>query len=502
MKKPTFLGCNASLLAAVFAAIAVGAQDLGEADVSPDPSGAMETFNINGHANTKGAFFQSLGTNGRSCSTCHVADQAMSISPPQIRRRFDQTHGRDPLFAAIDGANCANAKTSDEAAHSLLLSHGLIRIAFVVPPTAQFTVTAVHDPYGCALVSDPTSGQLILSAYRRPLPTTNLRFLSTMMWDGRESPAASPLNSEKTIAANLKTDLAQQAKDAVSTHAQGINVPTDDQLNDIISFEMGLATAQVYDRFAGSLDVRGALGGARNLVGEEYYPGINDVLGADPNGIAFDETSMTLFAAWENGGSNAYRDDNDGRGPLDRRAARSDIAAGELLFNTAPLTISSVRGLNDNAALANPVSFKGTCTTCHDAPNVGNHSLPLPLDIGIAHASRAGFENDPNIEKGIAELDEPDLPVFLVSGCPTPFSAGQPVSFYTTDLGKGMISGLCSDLNRVKGPILRGLAARAPYFHNGAAANLLQAVNFYNQRFAMNLTEEQKRQLVAFLNSL
>jgi len=27
-------------------------------------------------------------------------------------------------------------------------------------------------------------------------------------------------------------------------------------------------------------------------------------------------------------------------------------------------------------------------------------------------------------------------------------------------------------------------------------------VNFYNQRFSMNLSEEQKRQLVAFLNSL
>jgi cytochrome c peroxidase len=54
----------------------------------------------------------------------------------------------------------------------------------------------------------------------------------------------------------------------------------------------------------------------------------------------------------------------------------------------------------------------------------------------------------------------------------------------------------------VKGPILRGLAARAPYFHNGAAATLLQAVNFYNQRFSMNLTQEQKVQLVAFLNSL
>jgi len=225
------------------------------------------------------------------------------------------------------------------------------------------------------------------------------------------------------------------------------------------------------------------------------------VLGADPDGIAFDESSMTLFAAWENGGNTRY-EDNDGRNSLEGREARRDIAAGEVLFNTASLTISAVRGLNDSAALGNPVSFKGTCTTCHDSPNVGNHSLPLPLDIGIGHTPRPGFENDPNVAKGIAELDEPDLPVFLVRGCPTPFSAGQPVSFYTTDLGKGMITGLCSDLNRLKGPILRGLAARAPYFHNGAAATLLQAVNFYNQRFAMNLTDEQKNQLVAFLNSL
>jgi cytochrome c peroxidase len=493
MKRPTSKGFRAVFLAAALAATTAGAQELGKADISADATGALETFNVNGHTDTNGAFFQSLGANGRSCATCHVADQAMSIAPPQIRQRFEQTHGRDPLFNAVDGANCANAETSSEAAHSLLLSHGLIRIALAVPATAQFTVTAVHDPYGCALVADPKTGQLILSTYRRPLPSTNLRFLSTMMWDGRESPAASPLNSEKTIVANLHADLTQQAKDAVSTHAQGTVVPTDDQLNDIINFEMGLATAQVYDRSAGSLEAHGALGGARNLVGEEYYPGINDVLGADPNGIAFDESSMTLFAAWQNGG-NSYRDaDND---------ARSDIAAGEVLFNTVPITISAVRGLNDSAALGSPATIEGTCTTCHDAPNVGNHSLPLPLDIGIAHTPRAGLENDPNIEKGIAELNEPDLPVFLVSGCPTPFSAGQPVSFYTTDLGKGMISGLCSDLNRVKGPILRGLAARAPYFHNGAAATVLQAVNFYNQRFSMNLTEEQKRQLVAFLNSL
>lgn len=66
-------------------------------------------------------------------------------------------------------------------------------------------------------------------------------------------------------------------------------------------------------------------------------------------------------------------------------------------------------------------------------------------------------------------------------------------------LGRGEVR---SRKGRGKGPILRGLAARAPYFHNGAAADLHELVNFYNLRFQMNLTEETKQELIAFLNSL
>ncbi len=509
MNRTIIWGTPAVLLCTVFFARAGahdgGGHDLDDSSISVNPTGALQVLNANGRTNTNGAFFQSLGTNGRSCSTCHVADQAMSISPPQIRERFAQTHGRDALFAAFDGANCPNGKAADAAAHSLLLSHGLIRIPLAIPAGAKFTVTVVHDPYGCALVTDPVTNVTTLSTYRRPLPTTNLGFLSAIMFDGRESPAGATtaLGTVSTFPVNLNNDLTQQAIDATLIHAQAKAAPTTAQLADIVSFELGLFTAQIYDNNAGDLRAHGALGGARELLKEKpaYYPGVNDVLGADPFGVAFDDTSMTLFAAWENGGNpQDYQ-----RGEFYRRErleARSDIAAGEVLFDTAPLTISAVRGLNDNATLGNPVSFQGTCTSCHDTPNVGDHSLPLPLDIGTGHTPRAGLETDPNIQKAIAQLDEPDLPVFEVKGCTSPFSAGQPVSFFTTDLGKGMITGLCSDVNRIKGPILRGLAGRAPYFHNGAAATLLQAVNFYNERFSMNLTEQQKHQLVAFLNSL
>ena len=44
--------------------------------------------------------------------------------------------------------------------------------------------------------------------------------------------------------------------------------------------------------------------------------------------------------------------------------------------------------------------------------------------------------------------------------------------------------------------------ARAPYFHNGSAASLLDVVNFYNTRFKLSLTDQQKSDLVAFLRTL
>jgi cytochrome c peroxidase len=65
-----------------------------------------------------------------------------------------------------------------------------------------------------------------------------------------------------------------------------------------------------------------------------------------------------------------------------------------------------------------------------------------------------------------------------------------------------LISGNYADIGKVKGPILRGLAAPAPYFHNGSAATLMDVVNFYDQRFGINFTAQQKQDLVNFLNTL
>jgi len=453
-----------------------------------DPTGSIATYNTAGQINKNNPFFQSLGTNGRTCETCHQADQAFSMSVKNIQQRFALSGGSDPLFAPVDGANCPEDRQGDVASHSLLLNNGLIRIGLPLPEKPEFSLTVVHDPYGCAIYADPQTGRLMISVYRRPLPSTNLGFLSAVMFDGRET--VQPLNDEKTFAANLAFDLGQQATDAVLTHSQAAQPPTHEQVAEIVKLELGFYTAQISGDKAGLLNSGGADGGPKFLSSQNYYPGINDSLGGDPYGNRFNPDAMTLYQAWQ------------GSADFDRRydPARAMIAAGEKIFNTATVHITGVRGLNDNPALNYPPEIDGTCTTCHDTPNVGNHSFPLPLDIATSHD--VSSETDPRIAGALTQLSVPDLPVYLITGCTDPQNPNRHLTFYTSDPGKGLISGKCADVNRGKGPILRGLAARAPYFHNGAAATLEQLVNFYNNRFQMELSDEQKQALIAFLNSL
>src|SRR5215472_18137264 len=70
-----------------------------------DPSGQLRLLNKSGAVETKGhPFFTALGSNGRSCVTCHQPTSAMSLSLDLIRMRWADTEGKDPLFAASDGS--------------------------------------------------------------------------------------------------------------------------------------------------------------------------------------------------------------------------------------------------------------------------------------------------------------------------------------------------------------------------------------------------------------
>jgi cytochrome c peroxidase len=439
-----------------------------------DFTGFSGTYSNTGSVDLSGPFFQSLGANGRTCGTCHQPDNAFGLSALNAQFRYFTSRGKDPLFAQVDGSTCPTGPINN----SLVLNNGLIRIGLTVPPNStdasapQYTITAVQDPYGCALTTD-SHGVQTVSVYRRPLPTTNLGFLSAVMFDGRES-LTLPLNNGQTFPANLNADLTQQAIDATLTHAQG-QAPTTAQLSGIVNFELALNSAQLFDFAAGDLS-RNAQGGAQFLSTQPYYPGINDSLGADPQGKPFTPNVFTIYTSFQNS----------------RNPQQASIARGEQIFNTQPLTISNVPGLTTgNQEIA------GTCTTCHDNFNVGNHSFPLPLDIGNGRS--LAYETDPNIIAGLQQLAPATMPVFQLVCNQGPL-AGQ--TFYTTDPGKALITGQCSDIGRGKGLILRGLAARAPYFHNGAAASLSQVVDFYNKRFQINLTWQQRQDLINFLQTL
>jgi cytochrome c peroxidase len=416
-------------------------------------SGSHRTVSERQDVSTANPFFQSLGSNGRSCVTCHDPSTGWTITPAFVQQRFDATGGTDPLFRTVDGSNSPDADVSSIAArsqaYSMLLNKGLIRVGLPIPDSAEFTLESVYDPYGFASPKE-------LSLFRRPLPSTNLKFLSTVMWDGRESVKG------QTMHANLS----RQANDATRGHAEGTRDLTDEEREQIVDFETSLFTAQVFDNAAGQLNVEGARGGVDALSTQEFFIGINDPLGNNPAGQVFDPEAFTLYRNWANlSASDSVSE------------ARRAVARGETIFNTKPIAIVGVKGLNDELGVA---TIPGTCTTCHDSPNVGNHSVSAPLDLGLTDESRR----------------TPDLPLYTLR-CT---ASGEVTK--TSDPGRALVTGKCKDIGRFKGPILRALATRAPYFHNGFAADLTQVAEFYNTRFDIGLSEQEKADIVAFLKAL
>jgi cytochrome c peroxidase len=429
-----------------------------------DASGLLATVNLAGPTDTaNNPFFQSLGTNGRSCVSCHQPSAQWTITPSNVRGRFEATHGSDPIFRPVDGAGCPTMDVSNEEARSqayaLLMNKGLIRIELDVPQSAEFWVQSNANPYGCTSTT-------AISVYRRPPPATNLNFLSTVMWDGRET-----LKDSTGALKPVRDDLIQQATDATLIHAQAAAAPTDTQLNAIVDFEMQLYSAQLVDRDAGYLAADGALGGPRNLLAQPFFIGINDPLGGNPTGAAFTSVIFSLFDNWANLAPRADRQDP---GTDEARAA---VVRGQTLFNTLPIPITGVAGLND---VLNVPVIQGFCGTCHDTPNAGDHSVPAPLNIGLVGTDRA----------------TPDLPLLTLVNKLT----GAQVQ--VTDPGRALITGKWADIGKFKGPVLRGVAARAPYFHNGSAAALSDVITFYNTRFNLNLSVRQQADLVAFLGTL
>ena len=170
---------------------------------------------------------------------------------------------------------------------------------------------------------------------------------------------------------------------------------------------------------------------------------------------------MTMYNAWTNSPN----------------PAQASVARGAQLFNIHTFNITGVAGIND--VLNIPV-LTASCVACHDTPNVGNQSTELYFNTGIVAATRR----------------TPDLPLYTFTNS----LAGATVQ--VTDPGRALVTGLWADIGKFKPPVLRGLAGRAPYFHDGSATDLTGVVEFYNNRFNINYTPQQITDLVNFLKTL
>jgi hypothetical protein len=429
---------------------AISASDI--TAVYQNPTGQHQSVFTAGTPNANNEFFQSLGTNGRFCASCHQPSAAWGITPSEVSQRFNNTQGLDPIFRLNDGSNAPNLPVATfaqrQAAYSLLVNRGVIRVGIGIPASAEFNLTFVEDPYHFASATE-------LSLFRRPLPSTNLKFLATVMWDGRESVPGN------TVAQNLSN----QSNDATLGHAQAATPLTQAQRDSIVAFESALFTAQITDNAAGSLTAAGARGGPANLSAQDFHIGINDVLGADPSGAPFNKNAFNIYDAWA---------------ATTASANQQSIARGQAIFNTRAIRISGVRGVNDVVQGNINATLNGTCTTCHDAPNAGDHSVALPLDLGLT---------DPNT------FNTDTTPRYTLVNKTTG------ASIRTSDPGRSLIDGKWAHVATFKGPILRGLAARKPYFHNGFAADLAAVVNFYDTRFHIGFTTQERIDLIAFLGA-
>jgi hypothetical protein len=464
----------------------LGANPVTAATVQPTPkenaNGTSLTVSSAGGIDTANPFFKAMG-NGRSCASCHSENAGWSVTPNDLQQRFTLSSGNDPVFRAVDGANSPHAATATfdqkRLAYSMLLTKGVIRVGIGIPAGAEFSLVRVEDPYGYASASE-------LSLFRRPLPSANLKFLSTVMWDARETipDAAGPncilgANPARCFAP-LDTDLLRQATDAVRGHAEAAQELSAAEQRAIINFESSLTAAQATTRAAGVLTDAGGRGGPAALAGTSFYWGINDFQNGDyRTRTAFNRNSMAMFGAWRNLAAPPAPPAPGRRPPPPAPAASStdqakaSIARGEAIFNNRPINVTNTPGFA-------PGGQPATCSSCHNAPNAGSHSITRMIDIGVADA----------------RFRTPDMPLYTLRNNAT----GQQVQ--TTDPGQAMQTGRWADIGKFKVPTLRNLSARPPYFHNGSQPDLASVVRFYDRRFQMGLSQQEITDLANFLGAL
>lgn len=451
----------------------------------PNANGVLRTVLADGPVQTGGhPFFEPLGTNGRACISCHQPADGMSLSVETIRQRWQATEGRDPIFAAIDGSNCPNLPQGVAASHSMLLERGVFRIERPwpvtefngQPVTPDFEIEVVRDPHGCNSGEyGPQNGRI--SVYRRPRPVANMKYLLAVgfAYDPKQG-LALPRDPDdgSFLAGNLMSDnrtvnLRLQMEDAARTHLQFMGKLSPEVIERIRDFELTVFTAQQRGSHGIALDSLGALGGAATLRDSQA-----GALGSQ--GIPV----FSEFAAWE-----TIPAEEAARMPRAELEWRRSVARGARVFRERMFLISDSAGINSPMGFGNPV--RNSCVFCHNMTRMGNDVAPGQVDLGTTTQPFA----DPM----------PDFPLFRITCKREPHPHYGRV-ILTHDPGFALTTGRCADVGKITLQSMRGLSARAPYFSNGSARDLRAVIDYYERRYNIGYTEQEKQDLVNLMSAL
>jgi hypothetical protein len=499
------------MLPACGAAAAAGSQWWDPGDGRPLPAfieyrnalGRVGIVNTSGVVQTKGhPFFEPIGTNGRACVSCHQPADGMSLSLSSIEERWRDTAGRDPIFAPIDGANCPNLPQGVAASHSLLLKRGLFRVALAWPPRdaagkpiePDFSIEVVRDPTGCN--RDATYGitgqRHEVSVYRRPRAAANLRYVASSRFGvspfigktgmlAAKDPETGRFLNMNMMADARESTLKGQAASAASTHLQSKGALTAAQLEALQAFELQLYAAQSWSTQAGALNEPD---GPSGLGPQAMAKGNDGVLGNNTTRFVFPmEDKWAKLPAGE--GAEAQQ----------RNAFRQSVQRGHDVFFFRTFWISDAMHIN-TVGLGNPI--KRTCATCHGMHMTGMDTANGWMDVG---STNHPWALEPPESPWAQE--QPELPLFRIT-CradlpPHPFLGR---TIYTQDPGRALVSGKCEDVGAIVIQQFRALSARAPYFSNGSARSLRELVDFYDRRFNIRFTDQERQDLVNFLGVL
>ena len=450
-------------------------------------TGVITTLHLPGAFDTTGhPFFTPLGENGRACITCHQPADGMSLSARTAREVWAKLGSSDPLFAAADGSNCPSLPQHERASHSLLLDRGLFRIARPWPPLdrdgqpiePELDIEVVSDPTGCN--ADPTFGlsspKPSISVFRRPRPVANLKFATSMgfSFDPKDGlPLELDRETGLPTSGNLLADdrertLLGQARDALQSHTDHHGTLPSAELQRIISFESQIYTAVSRHVRAGALDEGGASGGP-------------DALARAPAGKLQSTKSHPIWGEFSAWGAMPPAADAD-----PQRAYRQSIARGAAIFAGRQFLVSDSAGITD-VGFGNPV--RNSCAFCHNMLHAGMDVAPGQVDLGTTNLPHAN--------------PLPELPLFRLTcrpGARAHPHLGRVV--LTHDPGYALTTGKCIDIGKITAQSLRGIAARPPYFVNGSAATLAEVIAFYDKRYEMKLTDQEKLDLEHLLEAL